>query len=203
MWQSFSYIEMHKCYPRLNVLTLRGIKKMKDVVNDILTRGIEAAVRYYRYAGHVITAAMAIIITTDVSGRFLFNRPLKGGPELVEELMVGVVFFLFADVTWSQHHIKVDVFVDWLARVAPRAQKAMNIVFDIATLILLFLMGWQGFVGGFEAFQSGEVTEALRIPHYPFWMIMAGGFSLAFISFLVRFIHDLVFQLRGGVRHGS
>jgi len=168
-------------------------------VRHALSSGIEATSKYYRYLGYVSMCAMSLIVTVDVSGRYLFNKPLRGATELVEELMVCCIFFILPHVTGVDRHIKVDVFVSGIARMAPRSQRITSVAFDIIMLVILALLAWRGFIGTVVALHSGEITEQLQIPHYPFWIVMAVGFSLAFFTLLVRFTRDLKAKLRGGI----
>ncbi len=158
---------------------------------------IESASRYYGRLGCAAMAIMAITVTTDVMGRFLLGKPFPGGPEMVEQFMVCTIYFMLPHVTKEDKHIRVDIFVSKLSRVAPRLQCATAFIFDIIILVLLAFLAWQGFAGSIDALRSGEVTDTLSIPHYPFHILLAVGFTLAFLSFLMKFAQGLVLKLKG------
>jgi len=73
--------------------------------------GVRKVALFFGYLGSIAMCLMAVIVTVDVSGRFLFNKPLRGGIEIVEELMVCVIFLMLAYVTEKEKHIKVDIFI--------------------------------------------------------------------------------------------
>ena len=158
---------------------------------------IETASRYYRYLAYISMALMAIIVSIDVLGRFLLNKPLLGGPEIVEELMVCVIFFMFPYVTGVDRHIKVDVIVDQMKRFTPRLQWFLEVAFDLLMFVMLAFLTWEGFWGVIGAYHSGEVTDNLAIPHYPFRFVLAVGFFLGFFTFLLRFVQGINAKMRG------
>ena len=145
---------------------------------------VRKTAHFFGYLGILAMGLMATIVTIDVTGRFLFNKPLKGGIELVEELMVCVIFLMLAYVTEAERHIKVDVFIGLLERGAPRLLKAIHFAFDMLIIFILALLAWEGFSGSLYAMGSGEVTDSLRIPHYPFRFIMTAGFVVSFLALL-------------------
>ena len=166
-------------------------------IKDTFTGCVEAASKYYRYLAYISMSFMAIVVSIDVLGRFLFNRPLAGGPEIVEELMVCVIFFMFPYVIGVDRHIKVDVIVDQLKRFTPRLQWFLAVAFDLIIFIMLAFLTWEGFWGVIGAYHSGEVTDNLLIPHYPFRIILTVGFFIGFFTFLLRFVQDINAKVRG------
>ncbi len=153
----------------------------------ILTR----VLRYWRYLGYVAIVAIVAVTTVDVSGRFLFNRPLPGGPELVEQLMVCIVFLMLPHISWVEKHIRVDFIIAHIAGKIPRLTLLVSLVFDIMILVLLALLAWQGFGGAMRLLQVGETTEVIGVPLHPFYFVLAVGFSLAFFAFLAMFVQHL------------
>jgi TRAP-type C4-dicarboxylate transport system permease small subunit len=164
-------------------------------------RGFSAGVRktalLFGYFGSVAMCLMAVIVTVDVTGRFLFNKPLRGGIEIVEELMVCVIFLMLAYVTEAEKHIKVDIFISLMEQKAPRLSRIISFVFDLLILLVLAMLTWQGFNGGLKAMGSGEVTDSLHIPHYPFRFVLTAGFAAAFLSLLSKLIRKFADPRKG------
>lgn len=160
------------------------------VVQYPILRGITSFVRkltsFLGYVGSVAMFLMAVIVTIDVSGRFLFDKPFPGSAELVEQLMVCVIYPMLAYVTEKERHIKVDVFINLMERKVPRFLNVVHFIFDILVIFILALLTWEGFVGGLESISSGEVTDILRIPNYPFRFILTAGFAVTFLAMLMK-----------------
>lgn len=155
----------------------------------------EGVIRYFCYLGYVAIALMAISITFDVSSRFL-NYPFTGGPEIVEQLMVLVVFFVLPYVSMVEGHIKVDFLISYLNRKMPRLQKLFNGIFELLMTIMISFLAWESWLGSYTALQSGECSDALRIPNYPFRIVLAIGFSLTFFSLFLKLIHKLIAKVK-------
>jgi len=159
--------------------------------------GVRKAALFFGYLGSTAMCLMAIIVTIDVTGRFLFNKPLRGGIEIVEELMVCVIFLMLAYVTETEKHIKVDIFISLMEQKVPRISRIISFVFDMLMLFVLTILTWQGFNGALKAMGSGEVTDSLQIPHYPFRFVLTAGLAVAFLSLLSKRIHQFLNQQKG------
>ena len=146
---------------------------------------------YWRYLGYLAIVAIALTTTTDVIGRYLFNQPLPGGMELIEQYMVCVVFLMLPLVTWDERHIKVDFIANFISGKVPRSMLLVGLVFDFIILVVLVVFAWQGFVTSALYMHIGEETEVIGVKLYPFQLVMSVGFSLASIAFLILFIQHL------------
>jgi len=169
----------------------------RHMIFNGFSTGVRKVSLFFGYLGSIAMCLMAIIVTIDVTGRFLFNKPLRGGIEIVEELMVCVIFLLLAYVTETEKHIKVDIFISLIEQKVPRLSRMISFVFDMLMLFVLAILTWQGFRGGLQAMGSGEVTDSLQIPHYPFRFVLMAGFAAAFLSLLFKRIHKLLAQQKG------
>ena len=149
---------------------------------------ISSTLRYCAYLGCFSIVLMAVNITLDVCGRFFLNIPLPGGPEMVEQLMVCVIYLFLPYVTDKKMHISADVFVSFLSAKVPRIHLFIGFSWEIIAIFILAMLAWQGFLGGLDALKSGEATGTLYIPQFPFRFILAVGFFLSFFTAFVNFI---------------
>ena len=169
----------------------------RHMIIDGLKVGVRKTALLFGYLGSISMCLMAAIVTIDVTGRFLFNKPLRGGIEIVEELMVCVIFLMLAYVTETEKHIKVDIFISLMEQKTPRVSRVISFVFDMLMLLMLALLAWQGFNGSLKAMGSGEVTDSLQIPHYPFRFVLTAGLAIAFLSLLSKRIHRFLDPEKG------
>ena len=165
----------------------------ESVFKIFFSNGIEAIMKYFMYLGWVATAIMALTVSTDVIGRYVFEKPLLGGAEIVELLMTCCVLCVLPYVTKERRHIVVDILS---IRLTPRTQRILAFVSDFLMLVVLAFLTWQGFVGTMSSIYSGECTQALRIPVWPFNLILALGFILAFLSLLMNIIDNFISERR-------
>lgn len=149
--------------------------------------------RFANYAAAVFLAAMVLITTVDVIGRFIFNSPLKGSLEMIEFLMVAIGAFGLGWATLRDVHINVNILVQ-------NFRERIQIVFDIIThlmcLIIFGLISWQTMTEALNSMLTyKDVSEVLKIPVYPFYFFMAFGLvmlGIAIIFKIIFFIGKLV-----------
>jgi TRAP-type C4-dicarboxylate transport system permease small subunit len=79
----------------------------------------------------LIVFVMGVIIV-DVTGRFLFNRPLRGVPEMVVMSMAAIVFLQIASTLRSGRVIASDAFTGWLQRRSPVAARRLQAAYCVA-----------------------------------------------------------------------
>lgn len=122
---------------------------------------------------------MMVLTFTDVIGRYGFNKSIFGTSEMIEALMVVVIFAGVAFVTVSDQHIKVDIFDPWIKRVAPNLQRW---VVHIFSLLIYAALTYELGRHMFESLHSGKRTAVLD---YPQW-VMPG--AAAFFSIVGVFL---------------
>jgi len=147
-----------------------------------------------RWSGYVAVAMLLIIpllTTLDIAGSKFFNLPLTGSVEITGLLQVMLLPLAAAITLLCGQHIKVDVFTDKLSNKA-------KLKFDSIISLLLFLFSvvliWQVIVYGLDNISSGEVSNTLNLPLYPFIFIMA----LAFVPLGLAFFDGFLNWFKGG-----
>ena len=138
------------------------------------------------------TTLIMLITISDIVMRLVVKRALIGSVEIIEYLMVAVVFLAFAWCAVQGKHVKVDLVVE---RFSTRVQKIFDMVTGVLSLGLCVLISWQSVLESLVLMKSERVSELLSIPTYPFVMIMALGFaifSLAIIAQLAGMIAGMV-----------
>ena len=81
--------------------------------------GARSALLVRRSLGWMVAAALAfmmVLTVVDVTGRFVFNRPIPGSFEVMEFCLAIVVFSALPLVTWDRRHITVSLFDSFFRR---------------------------------------------------------------------------------------
>lgn len=104
---------------------------------------------------------MMVITCIDVIGRYLFNKPLVGGVELIEVLLGIMIFMALPVISWRNEQVVVDILDPF---VPPLANFIRNILFNVVTAIALVVIGQRIWDLGARANSHGEVTEYLHLP---------------------------------------
>lgn len=106
---------------------------------------------------------MMVLTFVDVIGRYGFNKSIFGSSEMIEVLMVVVIFAGVAFVTASDQHIKVDLFAPVIERYAPNAQRWVVHVFSLVIYAgLTYELGHHML----DSLFSGKRTAVLDFPQW-------------------------------------
>ena len=153
---------------------------------------INSASRVLNNVGMGILGAMVLLTVTDVFLRYVLNRPIAGSVELTEYMMVALAFCVLAWCAVRKGHVKVDLVV---ARFPPRVQATFDSVTCFFCLVIFFLITWNGFLEARNTWLVYRVSDILRVPAYPFYLILAIGSTilcLVLLTNLVQFVAQAV-----------
>jgi TRAP-type C4-dicarboxylate transport system permease small subunit len=148
-------------------------------------KGIHQVNRFIAGVGACFLIPLMIITAGDVVGRDVFNHPIPGTVEL-SQCMLAV--FILLGLAYSQQvkaHVGVSVIT---SRLPHHAQLILSIVATLLCLFISCILVWQGWVVGIE---EKTVSDMLRVPQYPFRLMVAVA---AFLTSL-----ELVIDLGGSL----
>lgn len=133
--------------------------------------------------------AMMLLVTGDVLGRYLFNRPIHGTTEITEFMMVGLLYFTLAHTQALKAHIRVDMLVSLFS---PRARLICEEITYFLGFILLALITWQSLVSAIQAWKIGETTFGLILfPLFPAKVLIPIGCFIVCLRLILDFFHGL------------
>jgi TRAP-type C4-dicarboxylate transport system permease small subunit len=142
-------------------------------------KAIQKLNRVISGVGAVFLLPMMLLTTGEVIGRNLFNRPIAGTVELSEYLLA---IFILLGVAYTQQvkgYVGVSLFV---SRLPFRGQMILNIVSTLLSLFIFALLAWQGLIVGME---EKTVSDMLRVPQYPFRLLIAMAAFLTCLELLI------------------
>jgi TRAP-type C4-dicarboxylate transport system permease small subunit len=141
----------------------------------------------------ILLAPLMALTVADVAARSLFNKPIPGTFELSEYMLAVMVLLGAAYTQQVKGHVAVDFFT---GRCSPRAQAVLRALTGAASLLVVGIVVWQGAVLGFA---EKSVSDQLRIPQWPFRMLVAAGGLLLWLELALDLI-DSVRNVLGGSR---
>ena len=144
---------------------------------------VKKGIRRMNYAICAIGMAMVIplmlLTFADVMLRGFFNKPIPGTFEISQYMLA---FFILLGAAYTQQ-VKGHVGVDFLtSRLSPRLQAVCEIVTALLSLFIIAILVWQGWV---EGIAEKAVSDQLRIPQYPFKVLVAVGAFLLWLELLI------------------
>jgi TRAP-type C4-dicarboxylate transport system permease small subunit len=148
-----------------------------------------------RSIASVLLALMVLLISFDVFGRYVLNRSIKGAVDIIEEILIFIVFFGMAEVAAKKENIKVDLIT---SRLSEGTQFLLYCFTSFATLTIAALMTWQlGARGWSLILRPTLYTLNLEIPLGPFYLVAALGGLLLCLELAVSFGSSLANVFRG------
>ena len=140
--------------------------------------------RVFRVVSWLVVLFTTFLIVTDVSLRFVFNRPLPATWEMSEVLMPFIVFFGFAHALTEKAHIRVSLVTDMLSR---RGQLACEIFANLLSFTICAMITYWSGLKFWDSFVIRE--EILAAIHIPWWLgkfAMPVGMALLTIRYLMQ-----------------
>jgi TRAP-type C4-dicarboxylate transport system permease small subunit len=129
--------------------------------------------------GMAMIIPLMLLTFADVMLRGLFNKPIPGTFDLSQYLLAIFILLGAAYTQQVKGHVRVD-FVT--SRLSPRLQVGCEIITTILSLFIIAIVVWQGWVAGIT---EKTVSDQLRIPQYPFKLLVAVGGSLLWLELLI------------------
>lgn len=129
---------------------------------------------------------MMVMTALDVGLRYLLNRPIPGGLELVEYMMSVVVPFSLVVTAYNRAHIEVDLLFE---RFSKALQRIVGTFTDLISTVFFALITWQGYFYISEQYRSGLTSSVLFIPHYPFIASLTAAFAVLTVITALQTIH--------------
>lgn len=145
------------------------------------------------------TFLLVFVVTADVLGRFVFNSPIVGTPEIVAASLVGIAFLYMPHTTWMCQHIRSDVLRPIVERRYPHIIDLPASFIGCAVFFLISFANWGDMV---EAWSVGEWEGHgdFHLLTAPFRTILVGGAALSSLSYGIhcgRDVLDLIARQKG------
>ena len=142
-------------------------------------------------AGMVLLIPLMLLTTGDVISRGFFDKPIPGTFELSEYMLVTFILLGAAYTQQVKGHVGVNFMT---SRLSLRAQAICQIVTTVFSLFIIGILVWYGLI---EGLQERTVSDMLRIPQYPFRLLVAFGGFLLWLELLIDLV-SAIGALEGG-----
>ena len=133
------------------------------------------------FVGMFLLLPMMLLTTADVLGRAVWARPIPGTVELSSYMLAVFVLLGIAYTHQVKGHVRVSILA---ARIPERAKALLEAITTLMSLGIMAILAWQGWV---VAVEERTVSDMLRIPQWPFRMLV----SLAGLFLAIELVIDL------------
>jgi TRAP-type C4-dicarboxylate transport system permease small subunit len=126
-------------------------------------------------ASSVLLVGMMLLTFVDVVARYLLNRPIRGGFEVTELMLLVLIFAGLPLVSHADEHVTMD-FIDRI--LPPAALRALVRVVHALCAAVMFFLAWQVWIKAGRIASYGDTTDVLRITVGPFVYFMDAMIAL-------------------------
>ncbi|RMG33669.1 MAG: TRAP transporter small permease [Gammaproteobacteria bacterium] len=127
--------------------------------------------------GGILILALVLLATTNVLGRWLFDRPVNGYIDWVEQAMA---FFAFLGIAYTQRlggHIRMDILI---ARLSGRWLWGVEFLSTLLILLLTLVLVYGAWLHFYRAWEIGDSSLDIDLPTWPAKLVVP--VSLAFLA---------------------
>ncbi len=150
---------------------------------------IKKVIRAFSYsaccAGMLLIIPLMLMTTSDVISRSFFNKPIAGSFELSEYLLAVIILLAAAYTQQVKGHVWVDFFT---VKFPKPVQNVFRVITDLASLFIIAVLVVMGYV---QAHEERAVSDMLRIPQWPFKMLVCVGGLLLWLELLVDLFESM------------
>jgi len=131
------------------------------------------------FGGMFLLVPMMLLTTGEVIGRAVWSRPIPGTMELSSYMLAVFILSGLAYTHQVRGHVRVEMLVAKLPR---RAAQAAEVATTLLSLFIISILAWQGWVEGID---ESTVSDMLRIPQWPFRLLVAVAGGLLCLELVI------------------
>src|SRR5690606_1807953 len=134
-------------------------------------------------------------ICADIVGRTVFDRPIRGVPEIVSLSLVACVFLMLANAVYRQTLTRAEMLVGPLERRAAALADRWHVFLAAvgAALFALITIGsWPDFVRAVATREFAGVENLFKVPVWPMKLLLVVGSAVA----AAELVRQLVLRVR-------
>lgn len=147
---------------------------------------VSVVFKFLTWVSIIPVVYILFITTADVIARAFFNHSIYGAVQTAQITLSLVVMCAMPIVTMYNTHIKVDLLVERLPKKAQTVLGFVNLLFCAAVMLVVsyFTFGKMASVRA-----MGTSTDALHIPYWPVYMLIAIMLLLSALCAIYNMVH--------------
>jgi len=130
----------------------------------------------------------------DVTGRYVFNKPIIGTLERGQVLLALMVVLGWGYTQMARGHVSVEFFT---SRFPPRARAITNFATTFVALVLFSLIVWQGVMMAKLYYEAGRLIYTIHWPLALVQLFVPLGALVLCLVFIMEMVQSLL-QIKGG-----
>lgn len=145
--------------------------------------------------GTLLILGLVILVNADVIGRELFLSPISGVPEIVSMSIVAIVFLQVSQAFRMGRFTRTDAFLDAVSRRSPRVRSAIELLYVVAALALIWFVFSASYPLFEKAWERGTYVGTVgdfTAPEWPVKLVILIGSVALMIQMAIAGILALI-----------
>lgn len=162
-----------------------------DHIISPLARGLSGISQAANVAGTLVVLVLVVAINIDVVSRNLFRMPMRGTYEMVQFMLVMIVFLQLPDVVRTNRMTRSDGLLGLVAGRRPGAARAIARVIDATSAVFLALIVmavWPEFLRAWRTASFFGTPGIFTAPYWPIHLVTAVSCVLSAAIFATKAI---------------
>jgi TRAP-type C4-dicarboxylate transport system permease small subunit len=147
-----------------------------------VVRFLATATFYVTMLGLSVIAGLTFL---DVCLRYLLNRPILGVYDITRVMLIVTVACAFGYTQMIRGNMAIDFLIQKLGR---RPKAVVASVHDAVALALFLVITFEAFRHGNALRLTGDATETVLIPFYPFVYLIAFNTGVVCLILILQFV---------------
>ena len=128
---------------------------------------------------------MMLLTVADVVLRATLNKPIIGATEIIEQMMVAIVFLGLGWCALQGKQIRVELFA---SRYTPGTQRVIDLMIYFVGMILVAMTCWRTVMSTLTVMDLGITCSYIEVQKYPFYALAAFGWAVLFVAMASLFV---------------
>lgn len=160
---------------------------VRSGVYPALRRGADTLDNVVMFVGCAMLFALMCIVVSDVTLRYLFNRPLAWSYEVISSyLMPGLFFFAVSHTLKANTHVSVDILHNYISR---RTRYTFESITTLLAIPAFAICTWVSAGKTLEDIQThATATSGLAVPTWTISLMLPLGFGLLTLRLVLNAI---------------
>lgn len=138
------------------------------------------------------------VTVADILGRYCAGRPVTGALELGEAMLAVMGYCGMAATQRAGGNVRVSFLWN---RLRGSLGRAARVLASIPGLVVVGLLSWRGVVATKTQFRAGTLTDALHVPVYPLYIVLALGAAALTLELAMEILREISNRKIPGTRN--
>ena len=151
-------------------------------------------ISFSMFMANICLSGMLVLVFFNVMLRYVFNRPVHWGDEIMTYLMILVAFLGFGYNLINNRHVRMTALVE---RLSSKAKDMVRLITSIIALTYFSFLMVAGIKLTMDSFETGYFSQDTGLPIGPWQVLMCIGVGVLLIA-TIAYILNMIKLVAAG-----